>query len=58
MSAPELDAAFGRIFEADQPLINSPSIIGTCELCGLIDHHLDEGSCADCKKKYNLGEQK
>ena len=29
-------------------------MIGRCDLCGLIDHHLFEGACGNCRTKFNL----
>lgn len=26
--------------------------IGRCELCGLVDHHLVEGECLSCRRRY------
>ena len=30
--------------------------IGPCEDCGLVDHHLVEGLCAECRAKYTQPE--
>lgn len=27
--------------------------IGECEICGLVDHHLVEGECPECREKYD-----
>jgi len=28
--------------------------IGSCEVCGLVDHHLVDGACNACNSKHNL----
>ncbi len=30
--------------------------IGRCELCGVVDHHLYDGACSHCRKRYRLPE--
>lgn len=32
-------------------LTKFPECIGTCDWCGAIDHHLDEGLCPVCRPK-------
>jgi hypothetical protein len=34
-----------------------PETIGTCELCGVTDHHLMEGACPGCRARYALAVQ-
>ena len=53
-----LDAAFGEIFDTEQPLFKE-SNIGPCEVCGAVDHQLINGLCITCKKKFDFqGEQR
>lgn len=27
-------------------------VIGRCELCGVVDHHLVDGQCAGCMRRF------
>lgn len=53
MNEQTLNTAFGDIFGTDKPLFEHSQTIGSCEACGVTDHHLVLGLCPNCSLKYN-----